>query len=83
MNTRTITLNLTDNDIEEITGFVGQDNFQAAIGYLSTWNTAYPYVQIYRDGKDIDLVATYRDVEGDRSYVLGAVWHDDHYGFHS
>lgn len=83
MNPRTITLNLTDNDIEEIIGFVGQANFQAAIGYLSTWNTSYPYVQIYRDGKDIDLVATYRDVEGDRAYVIGAVWHDDHYGFHS
>lgn len=82
--TRTVSINLTSEDMIEIAETIGTwDKLWGAIGYLSTWNTSYPYVQIYRDGKDIDLVATYRDVEGDRAYVIGAVWHGEHYGFHS
>jgi hypothetical protein len=55
-----------------------------AIGYLSTWSMdSYPYVKIFRDGKESDLVAVYHNAEGDRKYVIGAVWHIDNYGFHS
>jgi hypothetical protein len=53
-----------------------------AIGYLSTWNMDYPVVDIFADG-DTDLVAIYCDEYGKRQYVIGAVWHDDHFGYHS
>lgn len=53
-----------------------------AIGYLSTWNMTFPKVDIYPDG-DTDMMALYRDAAGKVGYVIGAVWHEDHYGFHS
>lgn len=53
-----------------------------AIGYLSTWNLTFPRCAIYPDG-DTDLTAVYYTETGERGYVIGAVWHDDHYGFHS
>lgn len=53
-----------------------------AIGYLSTWNMDYPVVDIFADG-DTDLVAIYCDDYGERQYVIGAVWHGDHFGYHS
>lgn len=81
--TRTTTINLTSDDMIQIAESIGTWNkLWEAIGYLSTWNLSYPYVTIHRDGTD-DLVAVYRDVEGDRQYVIGAVWHGEHYGFHS
>jgi len=57
------------------------DKLWDAIGYLSTWNLAYPVVNIFKD-RDNDLVAVYFK-DGDRMYTIGAVWHDDHYGYHS
>lgn len=53
-----------------------------AIGYLSTWNMSFPTVVIRADG-ETDMVAVYKDEDGNIRYVIGAVWHDDHYGFHS
>lgn len=53
-----------------------------AIGYLSSWALDYPRVDIYRDG-ETDLVATYFNENYEHVYTIGAVWHDDHYGFHS
>jgi len=62
---------------------VGRQKFFEAIGYLSSWNMSYGFVQITQDG-DTDMVAVYRDTErGLTKYIIGAVWHDDHYGFHS
>ena len=62
---------------------VGRQNFFAAIGYLSTWNMSYGFVQITQDG-DTDMVAVYKSTaDGPIGYVIGAVWHEDHYGFHS
>ena len=62
---------------------VGRQNFFAAIGYLSTWNMSFGFVQITQDG-DTDMVAVYKNTaDGPTKYVIGAVWHDDHYGFHS
>jgi hypothetical protein len=58
------------------------DALWTAIGYLSTWNLSYPYVNIYRDG-GADLVAVYLNDAGETKYAIGAVWHDDHYGYHS
>ena len=81
--TRTVNLNLTNEDMIEIAESIGTwDKLWTAIGYLSTWNLSYVRVDIYRDGGD-DLVAVYLDGNEDRKYVIGAVWHGEHYGFHS
>ena len=57
--------------------------YSSAVGYLSTWSEArFPTVELYNDG-DNDLVAIYYDSDGNRKYVIGAVWHGSEYGFHS
>jgi hypothetical protein len=56
--------------------------FNKAVGYLSTWNMVHPTMHIYADG-ETDMTAVYFDADGNRAYVIGAVWHEDHYGFHS
>lgn len=53
-----------------------------AIGYLSTWNMSFPTVVIRADG-ETDMTAVYKDENDNVGYVIGAVWHQDHYGFHS
>ena len=59
-----------------------------AIGYLSQWNLNLRKVRILGDVYDgnPELVATYwrHDTEGEAiAYQIGAVWHNDHFGFHS
>ncbi len=81
--TRTIIINLTNEDMIEIAESIGTwDKLWTAIGYLSTWNLSYPTVNIHRDRGD-DLYAIYVNNEGETGYVIGAVWHGEHYGFHS
>jgi hypothetical protein len=81
--TRQVTINLSESDMIQITESIGTwDKLWQAIGYLSTWNHSYPKVCIYRDGGN-DLLAVYLNDAGETKYVIGAVWHDDHYGFHS
>ena len=71
--------------IAEITG--NAELFKA-IGYLSQWNLNLARVRIIGgvyDGTP-ELIATYwRHNEHDQpiAYQLGAVWHGDHFGFHS
>jgi hypothetical protein len=80
---RTIDLGLSSEDMITIAESIGTwDKLWEAIGYLSTWNQSYPKVCIYRD-RDNDLVAVYLNDAGETKYAIGAVWHDDHYGFHS
>lgn len=79
---RTVELNLTSEDMITIAESIGTwDKLWEAIGYLSSWNLSYPVVNIFKD-RDNDLVAVYFK-DGDRMYTIGAVWHDDHYGYHS
>jgi phosphoribosylaminoimidazole (AIR) synthetase len=67
----------------QIKEVVGLFRFYGAIGYLSTWNMSYGFVQITQDDTT-DMVALYKDTEdGPTKYVIGAVWHGDRYGFHS
>ena len=81
--TRIVNINLTNEDMITIAESIGTwDKLWTAIGYLSTWNLSYPTVSIFRDGGN-DLVAVYHKDDDERAYVIGAVWHDDHYGFHS
>jgi hypothetical protein len=80
---RTIDLCISASDMIEIAESIGTwDKLWQAIGYLSTWNHSYPKVCIYRDRGD-DLVAVYLNDAGETKYVIGAVWHGEHYGFHS
>lgn len=82
MSDRNIELMLSSEDMIQIAEAAGTwEKLWMAIGYLSTWNLSYPTVRIFRDGST-DLVAVYFK-DGDRMYTIGAVWHGDHYGFHS
>lgn len=58
-----------------------------ALGYLSLWNwTGYPHVDIVLMGREgnMELCAYYRnEAGGPAGYVIGAVWHGTHFGFHS
>ena len=83
MPNRNIQLLLSQEDMIIIAEEIGTwDKLWEAIGYLSTWNLSYPIVRIHRDGKT-DMVAVYLKGDNELGYVIGAVWHDDHYGFHS
>jgi hypothetical protein len=84
---RTVTLNM-DSAVQSLMRLkTNQTEWYRAIGYLSSWNMTFAHCDIYVDGAT-DMVAVYRDrqgehEQGERSYTIGAVWHDDHYGFHS
>ena len=64
-----------------------EDNaLEKAIGYLSTWGYAYPFVDIYLNVKEAEFTACYRkQIEGEASFVMGAVFNKQSkkYGFHS
>ena len=84
--TRTTNIYFMPDDFAAITEIAGHEKLMSAIGYLATWNiTGFPVVTITRDRHDTaDLFASYRDPDHpERRYSIGAVWHDDHYGFHS
>lgn len=66
-------------DFERLTGPTKKD-VQSAVGYFALWST-YPTCKIYNDGTN-DLIAVYFD--GDvRKYVIGAVWLETEYSYHS
>lgn len=80
---RSVNINLDNNQLTAIAMSIGSwDKLWNAIGYLSTWNTNYPFASIFHD-RDNDLVCVYKDASNNKTYVIGAVWHEDHYGFHS
>lgn len=81
---RTVQLHADHSQLTEVAMAIGGhwDKLWHALGYLSSWNTSYPTVEIYQDGMT-DFTAVYKDDKGDIKYVIGAVWHDTHYGFHS
>jgi hypothetical protein len=84
---RTIELQLTSEDMANIAKDLPGCDWKplwAAIGYLASWAAhTYPIVRIYRDGNGPDIAAVYLKADGELGYVIGAVWHDTHYGFHS
>lgn len=82
-DTRTTTIHLDATQITRaIEHTCDRAAFHAAIGYLSTWNYTFPTCDIYSDG-EADLIAIYKHADGTRGYAIGAIWHGDHYGFHS
>lgn len=79
---REITIYMDATQITTMREATDAKEWTMAIGYLSMWNLTYPRCAIWPDG-DTDMVAIYYDENDERGYVIGAVWHDDHYGFHS
>lgn len=84
---RNIKLHIDADHMESAMAITTPEKFEAMLSRLALWAIhRYDTVTVYPDGdcKDpTDFVAVYTDtVHGDR-FVIGAVWHDDHYGFHS
>lgn len=71
--------------LTEMTQETGHKELWQAIGYLSQWDITYPHVQIWANMRDgPELTAVYRaQADGPVGYAIGAVWHGDHFGFHS
>ena len=65
----------------------GDEKIRDAIGYLSLWNwSTFPHVNIVLMGNagQMELIASYYKEEGGQlGYVIAAIWHGDHFGFHS
>lgn len=79
---RTVQINISAVDIAGIIASTDRQEYYKAIGYLSSWNLSFPKVVIWADS-DGNLVANYLNEDGTVGYVIGAVWHEDHFGFHS
>ena len=80
---REVLIRMDSDQLTQIKEAVGPSHFYSALGYLSQWNLTYGHVVITQDDTT-DMVAVYKDTaDGPTKYVIGAVWHEDHYGFHS
>ena len=80
---REVLIRMDSTQLTQIKEAVGPSHFYSALGYLSQWNLTYGHVEITQDDTT-DMVAVYRATPGAPvEYVIGAVWHEDHYGFHS
>lgn len=81
---RTVTIDTNAVDAMTIAEKVGFDKLQAAIGYLSLWNMGFDQVSISLNPAELEMTAIYTYGSGAPGrYVIGAIWHDDHFGFHS
>ena len=89
MTDRTIRFGIDADTLVNIAEITGNVELFRAIGYLTQWATGsdkYAYVEIIGgvyDGNP-EIIATYRKEErGPITYQIGAIWHGDHFGFHS
>jgi len=88
---RTIELCIDADTYTQIAEITGNAELFKAIGYLSQWNMNHAKVRIiacmYESCGNPELIATYWRYNHDEpqpiTYQIGAVWHDDHFGFHS
>lgn len=90
---RTVTINSADpEDIGTLVAKLAADvpdayaKVQQAIGYLAQWNMpGYEQVDIWVNLRDLELGARYYHTAADseRAYYIAAIWHGDHFGFHS
>lgn len=61
-----------------------RNQVERALGYLSSWYMAFPIVTIYIAGDEEIRAVYYKKADDKRAgYVLAAIWHGDHFGFHS
>lgn len=77
-DSRTVLLDMDAAQQSKIRDITGAQEFQNALGYLSTWNMTFPRVTIVgwvdRDGRP-ELSATYyREDSSSVAFALGAVW---------
>ena len=85
-DTRRVDYQFSAVELTELVINVGKNEREVyrALGYLSTWNMSYPIVKIWINAKYNELNAAYFSEDGvECGYAIGAVWHDDHFGFHS
>jgi hypothetical protein len=84
---RTIEMAIDAVTLTQISNITGNEKLFHALGYLSQWNMSLPKVRInacmYESYGNPEIVATYWREDGSIGYQIGAVWHDDHFGFHS
>lgn len=76
----------TDNAVGALMAETDAREVQNAIGYLSQWcidTGHFPKVTLFVSVKEQEITATYYRPNGDAGYVIGAVWHGEHFGFHS
>ena len=83
---RTVDIFLDATVQTQIRERTGSQRFYEALGYLTSWHMTFGYVRItggFYSGNP-ELIATYKDnPTAPVGYCIGAVWHDDHFGFHS
>jgi hypothetical protein len=82
---RVIKLGGSPDDWTSLEAVTGGAEVIKAVGYLSTWSRdGYGFVDIYPNARQLEMTAVYRKEDsGDVGYVIGAVWHEGHFGFHS
>ena len=86
---RTVEFGLEPETLTAIAEITGNQELFQAIGYLSQWNLPLAKVRIIGGvySGNPEFVATYWRHDNDDpqpiAYQIGAVWHGDHFGFHS
>jgi len=80
---RTVNFNFDRSDLDALMDNTDSEKVTSALSYLATWNFTYTIVDVYFIPSTNEITAVYRDETGARKYVIGAVWHTDHFGFHS
>lgn len=86
---RSVEFQFSNNDIHLVADAMrDQDAYNklySALGYLTTWaSDLYPQVKVrIVSHESPEILATYYDEKGNRKYVMGAIWHGHHFGFHS
>lgn len=83
---RTIEFTFPQPDLSTAIGDAGIPitKFFDAIGYLSTWGVGgYDSLSLHVQS-DGEVIAVYTEsTKPEKKYVIGAIWHGEHYGFHS
>lgn len=83
---RSIELAVEAETLTSIAEITGNGELFRALGYLCQWNLSLGKVRVIggiHDGVP-ELIASYwRDESQPVAYQLGAIWHGDHFGFHS
>jgi len=91
MTDRTIELAIDADTLMALADASSNAELFKAIGYLSQWNMNMAKVRInacmYESCGNPEIIATYwrhNTTEPQTiAYQIGAVWHGDHFGFHS
>lgn len=83
---RTILHSFSADQLTSLAIDTNTQEVNAAIGYLSCWNASgYSHCTLWINAEAREINALYRKATGDEpvGYAIGAVWHEDHFGFHS